>query len=118
MILNRHHWIWAAFVLVATGGAVLLFVANFAPEKLPFRMPLPDFFGPVPPTRGKVGGTPLGLILGGLSYLIFIFAALYGLRRKLPAWRLGRLQTWLKAHIWLTILTLPLVILHADFSAG
>ena len=118
MIINRHHWLWAAFVLLATAAAVLLFVANYAPEKLPFHIPLPDFLGPVPPTRGKVGGTPLGLIFGGAAYLIFIFAALYGLRRKHPSWRLGRIQTWLKAHIWLTLLTVPLVILHCDFSAG
>ena len=118
MIINRNHWPWAAFVLLATTAAALLFVANYAPQKLPFRMPLPDFFGPVPPVRGKIGGTPLGLFFGGVAYLIFIFAALYGLRRKRPAWRVGRLQTWLKAHIWLTLLTGPLVLLHCDFSAG
>ncbi|HEY2951229.1 MAG TPA: hypothetical protein VGK40_01530 [Verrucomicrobiae bacterium] len=118
MIINRQHWLWAAFVLLATAAAVLLFVANYAPQKLPFRMPLPDFFGPVPPVRGKIGRTPLGLVFGGVAYSIFIFAALYGLRRKRPAWRLGRLQTWLKAHIWLTLLTVPLVLLHCDFSAG
>lgn len=118
MILNRQHWPWAAFVLAATGAAVLLFVANYAPEKMPIRVPLPDFLGPVPPMRGKVGGTPLGLIFGGAAYVIFLFAALYGLRRKRPTWRLGRIQTWLKAHVWLTILTVPLVVLHCDFSAG
>jgi hypothetical protein len=28
------------------------------------------------------------------------------------------LQTWLKGHIWLTILTIPLVLLHCGFSTG
>ena len=31
--------------------------------------------------------------------------------------RAGR-QTWLRAHIWLTILTLPLVFMHAAFRFG
>jgi hypothetical protein len=118
VILNRNHWSWAAFVLLATVVSVLSYMANFTPQTLPFRLPWPEFFGPVPPTRGKVGATPLGLIFGGVAYAIFLFAALYGLRRKRPAWRLGRLQTWLKAHIWLTLLTVPLVCLHCDFSAG
>src|SRR5204862_5465476 len=44
--------------------------------------------------------------------------ALLGLRRKRPTLKVGRLQTWLKGHIWLTILTIPLVLLHCGFSSG
>ncbi len=118
MILDRNHRPWAVFVAVATAIAAVLYVANFHPDKLPLHIPLPKFFGPTPPLRGTVGGSPLGLIYGTLGLLIFIFAALLGARRKKPAWRIGRVQVWLKAHIWLTLLTIPLVAFHCGFSAG
>ena len=118
MILDRNHWPWFGFVLVASAVAGLLYLANFHPDLLPFHLPLPAFLGPTPPLRGTVGGSPLGLIYGIIALLIFIFAAMLGARRKKPAWRIGRVQVWLKAHIWLTLLTVPLIALHCDFSAG
>src|SRR5207248_6319837 len=33
-------------------------------------------------------------------------------------WRLGTVQAWLRAHIWVTLLTIPLVILHTGFRLG
>jgi hypothetical protein len=33
-------------------------------------------------------------------------------------WRLGTLQRWMRAHIWLTLLTIPLVLLHSGFRLG
>ena len=33
-------------------------------------------------------------------------------------WRIGTVQRWLRAHIWLTLLTIPLVILHSGFRLG
>ena len=118
MILNRRHIPWALFVVLATAAAALLYLANFHPARLPFRFVLPAWLGPTPPQHGRVGGSPLGLIYGGVSFAIFIFAASYGLRRKFPAMRIGRMQTWLKAHIWFSVLTIPLIALHAGFSAG
>lgn len=118
MILDRNHWPWFGFVLVASAAAGLLYLANFHPDLLPFHLPLPAFLGPTPPLRGTIGGSPLGLIYGTVALLIFVFAALLGARRKKPAWRIGRVQVWLKAHIWLTLLTVPLIALHCGFSAG
>ena len=64
------------------------------------------------------GNSPLGLFYGSVSYAIFIFAVLLNTRKKFPVARFGRVQTWLRAHIWLTILTLPLVFMHAAFRFG
>jgi hypothetical protein len=65
-----------------------------------------------------VGGTPLGLAFGAISLGIFIFAALLSLRKKIPLWRVGAVQRWLRAHIWLTFLTIPLILLHSGFRLG
>src|SRR5205085_7427724 len=55
---------------------------------------------------------------GTIALSIFVFAALLGLRKKLVLWRIGTAQRWLRAHIWLTLLTLPLVLLHSGFRLG
>jgi hypothetical protein len=60
----------------------------------------------------------LGLAYGAISLGIFVFAALLNLRKKLPLWPIGTVQRWLRAHIWLTLLTIPLVILHSGFRLG
>lgn len=119
MIINRQQWGWGVFVIAATVVAALLYVAEFHPERLPLRIQLPaSLHRDVRETGRSVAGTPLGLIYGGISAAIFVFAALLGLRRKRPTLKVGRLQTWLKGHIWLTLLTVPLILLHAGFSSG
>ena len=119
MIINRQHWGWAAFTLLASAAAVILYLGEFHPGRLPFRVQLPaSLHRDVSETGRSVAGTPLGLIYGSVAAAIFVFAALLGLRRKRPTLKVGRLQLWLKAHIWLTVLTLPLVLLHCDFSTG
>jgi hypothetical protein len=106
------------FVAVATAGCGFLFVANFFPHRLPLSFSLPAFLGPVPPLRRTYGGTPLGLIFGSAAFLIFLFAAALGIRKKKRTWPIGNVQWWLKAHIWLTVLTLPLVLFHCGFHLG
>ena len=119
MIINRQHIGWAAFVLVASIAATLLYIGEFHPNRLPFHFAMPaNLHRDVRDTGRSVAGTPLGLIYGGVAAAIFVFAALLGLRRKRPTLKVGRLQLWLKAHIWLTILTIPLVLLHCGFSTG
>ncbi|MEA3208130.1 MAG: hypothetical protein QOE70_1187 [Chthoniobacter sp.] len=118
MRIDRSHVPWFLFVALATCGAALLFLANFHPHRLPFPIHLPRFFGEAPPVRNTFGGTPLGLIFGSLAFLIFLFASALGIRKKKRLWRIGNVQLWLKAHIWLTILTIPLVLFHCGFHAG
>jgi hypothetical protein len=47
-----------------------------------------------------------------------VFAALLGLRKKFPVWRIGRAQTWMRGHLWLGLLSVPLVFFHAGFAMG
>jgi hypothetical protein len=117
-IFNRAHVLWFFFVLVATTFATWLYLGNFIPEKLPASLRLPNSLVQKPSEHRSIGGTPLGLIFGAISLLIFVFAALLGVRKKVVLWRIGNLQRWLRAHIWLTLLTIPLVILHSGFRLG
>lgn len=105
MILDRTHRGWGMATLLLAALAALAYHRTFLAD-------------PPRHLHESVGGTPLGLFFGAVSLGIFIFAALLGWRRKHPSWRLGRLQFWMKGHIWLTFLTVPLVFFHAGFRFG
>jgi hypothetical protein len=117
-IFNTKHLPWFIFVCLATIAAGLLYVGNFHPHRMPPGIRLPPSLIQTPTEHHTVGGTPLGLAFGAISLGIFIFAALLSLRKKIPLWRVGTVQRWLRAHIWLTFLTIPLVILHSGFRLG
>jgi hypothetical protein len=68
--------------------------------------------------NGPRGGSAVGLIFGSAGSGIFVFECLLGLRKKYPASPLGRVQTWLRAHIWLGLLSFPLVLMHSGFRWG
>jgi hypothetical protein len=68
--------------------------------------------------RGPSGGSPMGLIYGSVGYALMIFAGLLGLRKKYPVWRVGRATTWMRGHLWLGLLSFPLILFHSAFSLG
>src|SRR2546421_8438895 len=117
-INNSRHVPWIVFVLLATIAACILYAGNFYPASLPSWIRLPGSLIQRPTEHHTVGGTPLGLWFGAISLGIFVFAALLSLRKKIPLWRVGTVQRWLRAHIWLTLLTIPLVVLHSGFRFG
>jgi hypothetical protein len=117
-IFNRKHAPWFLFVGLATIAASLLYVGNFHPDRMPAGIHLPPSLIQPPTQHHTVGGTPLGLAFGAISLAIFVFAALLSLRKKIPLWRVGTVQRWLRAHIWLTFLTIPLILLHSGFRLG
>ena len=42
-----------------------------------------------------------------------------GMRKRCrPGFAIGHVQRWLRAHIWLTLLTIPLILLHSGFRLG
>jgi len=117
-INNWKHFPWFVFVCLATIAAALLYLGNFHPDRMPAGIHLPPSLIQTPTEHHTVGGTPLGLAFGAISLGIFVFAALLSLRKKIPLWRVGTVQRWLRAHIWLTFLTIPLIILHSGFRLG
>jgi hypothetical protein len=65
---------------------------------------------------GPRGGTAVGLTFGIVGYAMMLFAGLLGARKKVPVWRLGRAQTWMRGHLWFGLLSLPLILFHAGFA--
>jgi hypothetical protein len=68
--------------------------------------------------RGPSGGSAVGLIYGSVGYALMLFAGLLGLRKKFPIMRVGRTTTWMRGHLWLGLLSFPLILFHAAFSLG
>jgi hypothetical protein len=72
----------------------------------------------VPIGAGSMGGTAEGLTFGGIGFAFMIFAALLGARKRVPVYRFGRAQTWMRGHLWLGLLSLPLILFHSGFRYG
>jgi hypothetical protein len=36
----------------------------------------------------------------------------------MPIWRIGRAQTWMRGHLWLGLLSLPMILFHGGFHLG
>jgi hypothetical protein len=64
---------------------------------------------------GPDGGSFMGLTYGIAGYAMMLFAGLLGARKKVPVWRIGRTQTWMRGHIWFGLLSLPFILFHAGF---
>ena len=47
------------------------------------------------------GGSAIGLAYGIIGFGMMVFAGLLSVRKKLPIWRIGRAQTWMRGHLWL-----------------
>jgi hypothetical protein len=99
MRIDQTHKPWMIGTVAATlvGGAVY---AAYA-----IRTPAPE------------GGTPIGLVFGSLALGLMLFAALLSLRKRFPIWRIGRAAIWMRAHLWLGFLALPMVLFHSAFHA-
>jgi hypothetical protein len=67
---------------------------------------------------GPRGGSAMGLVFGVIGFAFMIFAALLGARKRVPTWRLGRAQAWMRGHLWLGLLSLPIILFHGGFRFG
>jgi hypothetical protein len=68
--------------------------------------------------KGPRGGSTLGLTFGVIGFGFMIFAALLGARKRVPVWRIGRAQAWMRGHLWLGLLSLPVILFHGGFHFG
>lgn len=105
LIIRKHfamHRKWFATFLAGTAAAVFGYF----------------FWAHQYATRWPGGSSPPGLILGIIGGGIIVFECLLWPRRMLRSWRWGSARLWMKAHIWLGLLTVPLILLHSGFLWG
>lgn len=98
MRIDRTHRGWAAWSAAIFAVAAIVYIASALHSR-------------------PSGGSALGLTYGLAGYGMMLFAALLGARKRVPVWRLGRAQTWMRGHLWLGLLSLPTILFHAAFSA-
>jgi hypothetical protein len=96
-----HHLPWCVATLVATAAALAGYLA----------------YGFSSGSWSQPGGaSPPGFAYGVLGGGIILFEMLLWPRKSWwRGWRLGRTKLWMTAHIWLGLLTLPLLLLHGGF---
>jgi len=101
MKIDRTHRTWAiaALAILAISLIVYFIYALSSPQ-------------------GSRGGSVIGLLFGIIGFGLMIFAALLGARKRVPTWRLGRAQTWMRGHLWLGLLALPMILFHGGFHFG
>jgi len=101
MMLDRRQTKWAVGTAVAAVVLLAMYIiyAVWAPN-------------------GARAGSMMGLFFAALGTGVIVFECLLGLRKKYPASRLGRVKTWLSAHVWLGLLSFLLILLHSGFHWG
>jgi hypothetical protein len=92
-------WIAAALILFVIATALYIPYAWNAP-------------------KGALGGSWQGLTYGIVGTALMAFAMLLALRKRLRTWQLGRVYTWTQGHVWLALLSYPLILFHAGLHWG
>ena len=108
LILDRDHWPkhfkWAVFTAAATAGR----------ERQRWYMAYGFSSGT---WRWPGGSSPPGLTFGGsgFDHRLLKCCSVRASHCGQAAPRIGRTKTWMMAHIWLGLLTFPLLMLHGRF---
>lgn len=101
MLLDRSHRPWLALF------AALMLVATALYGWYAWSWP-----------GGPAARTWPGMVFGVAGTALMVFAGLLTLRKRTLRLRIGSLSWWLKGHIWLGLLTVPLIFFHAAFRWG
>ena len=101
MLIDRTHkpWFFASVLALSVAGSAYWVISKGSPH-------------------GASGGSVFGLLFGIFGSLMMVFAALLAVRKRLPTWRVGSAQLWLRGHLWLGTLGFVLILFHAGFKWG
>jgi hypothetical protein len=101
VIIDKTHRTWFAVTVLLLVVATVLYwlYANSSPD-------------------GPSGASWQGVWFGIAGSALMLFAGLLPVRKKFPRLRVGSAQFWLKGHIWLGLLSVPLIFYHAGFHWG
>ena len=101
MLLDKTQRGWVIGSLGILAAALVIYV--------PYALTMPG---------GPRGGSTVGLIFGAVGFGFMLYAAALGARKRVPTWRLGRAKSWMRGHLWLGLLALPLILFHGGFHFG
>jgi hypothetical protein len=101
VLIDRTHRSWAVITLGLLAASTALYAWYAATEP-----------------GGPRGGSGPGLLFGIAGSALMLFAGLLAARKRFPRWQIGSAQAWLRAHIWLGMLSVPLILFHAGFRLG
>ena len=98
----------------------ILEYANFRWFKIAFALSaLAGFaYGFHEPSTKPYGGTPLGYTLGTIAALLVLWLLWFGVRKRQYRSRLGSVQGWLSAHVYLGTALVVIATLHTGFELG
>ncbi len=68
--------------------------------------------------KGVSGGSWQGLAFGSVGTAIILFAWLLTVRKWRRSARVGKAYTWLQGHVYLSIVSYPLILYHGGFHWG
>jgi hypothetical protein len=101
MLIDRSHRGWIIGCLVVLAAATVIYVP-YVRHGL----------------NRPSGGSAVGLAFGVAGFALMLFAGALGARRRVPTWQIGRGTLWMRGHIWLGLLSLPLILFHGGFRLG
>lgn len=101
MILNRSHYYWALATFLLGLIATVLYAMSVQSSP-----------------SGATGGSWQGMMFGVAGTACMVYAGLLAGRKSVPKWRIGTAQTWLRGHIWVGLLSVPLILFHCGFRWG
>jgi len=101
MLIDSSHRKWIVFCAAALAVSIAVYI--------------PYVRGAL---NGPSGGSAVGLTFGIIGSILMVFAGVLGARRKVPMWQIGRATFWMRGHIWLGLLSYPLILFHGGFGLG
>ena len=101
MLIDQTHRKWIVATLLILSVSTALYI--------PYHLFWPN---------GPSGGSWPGLTYGIVGSALMLFAGALSVRKKWRIWRIGQAQTWMRGHLWLGLISLPLILFHAGFAFG
>jgi len=71
-----------------------------------------------PSPLASYGGTTVGLWLGSIGAVLIVWLMWFGIRKRRYQSRMGTVQGWLSAHVYLGLALVVVATLHTGFEAG
>jgi len=101
MRINADHTRWAVTTIAISAAAAALYAYETSTS-----------------AYGVSGGSRLGLTFGITGTSCMVLAGLLAARKTVSTWRIGSAFLWMKMHLWLGLLAVPLILFHSGFRFG